>query len=311
MHLSIAPLMGYTNAHFIRLYQKLLPKFSFFSEMLHANAVLNSNSWHAYSTLSSKPIIQLGGSEPDKLAEACSLLSAQGLTRVNLNIGCPSPRVQKGAFGACLMKEPDLVMRCVKAMQKFSEVSIKCRLGVDAFDSDDYLEQFLSAIDQTHCHEWYIHARIAILEGLSPKQNREIPPINYARVKRVKVVFPHAKVHVNGELNPCVEDWQDSNLDGMMFGRLSYQNPHRLLKLQSSIYPDHVVDFKSVMTEFCNDVLAEYQRWTLAKQALMPLIYWTRGLDSGKQIRQAYSMIRDDEGLRNFQIVLANVFSRI
>lgn len=291
MQLSIAPLMGYTNPQFIRFYSGLLPNYRFFSEMLHANAVLNGDQWHAYAALPVQPVIQLGGSDPRMLEQAVCRLKEQGLNQVNFNLGCPSPRVQKGAFGACLMKEPKLVVECLEAMCRHAQVSLKCRIGVDAIDSDQALYDFLSPIAQLDIQDWYVHARIAILQGLTPKQNREIPLLNYARVAFIKQCFPPINVHLNGQVEPELAQLKQLDFAGYMFGRMSYQQPRKLLALQLVHHDCLVPNFQDYTMHYLDQLLSSEMTPSAWRLALSPIAFWTKGEKHGRQLRQQIMMV--------------------
>ncbi len=295
VELSIAPLMGYTNPYFIRFYADLLPEFIYFSEMIHANAVIHNQAWYDYADLPVKPVMQLGGSDPILLAKACRLLKEKGLNAVNLNLGCPSPRVQKGSFGACLMKEVALVQDCLKAMiEEGVNVSIKCRLGVDEYDSDDFLLDFLEPLLALGIEDCYVHARIALLKGLTPKQNREIPPINYERAARVKAHFPEVKVHLNGEITPSLDCVEKLGFAGYMFGRSSYQAPRNLLDL----LPERSLSSEEITARIKLELVRLGQSTMSINQlrfSLMPLHFWTKCLPSGKNMRQKLTQIQTRE----------------
>ena len=154
-----------------------MPEWTYFSEMIHANAIIHHDAWHAYSDLSVQPVIQLGGSEPALLAKASRYLKKNGLNHINLNVGCPSPRVQKGSFGACLMKETLVVRDCLKAMlDEGVKVSMKCRVGVDEYDSDSFFLDFIEPLFSLGLKDCYVHARIALLQGLTPSKIERFPP---------------------------------------------------------------------------------------------------------------------------------------
>ena len=205
----VAPMMDRTDRH-CRYFHRLLTRRSLlYTEMLHSNAILNGdvNKLLEFKAEEHPLAIQLGGSDPSSLAEASLIAEEFGFKEVNLNIGCPSSKVQKGRFGAILMKEPELVSKCVHAMKKSVNipVTVKCRIGVDDMDEDAYLDKFIKEVSFSGCETFIIHARKAWLSGLSPKDNREIPPLNYQRVYKLKETFPELNIVINGGIKTIKE----------------------------------------------------------------------------------------------------------
>jgi tRNA-dihydrouridine synthase A len=191
--------------------------------------------------------LQLGGSEPRSLAEAASIGADRGYDEINLNCGCPSDRVQEGRFGACLMREPHLVADCLAAMQAAVgdsvPVTVKCRIGVDDQDAEEELTRFVATVSAAGCSTIVVHARKAWLKGLSPKENREIPPLDYERVRRLKAAFPHLIIVLNGGIASLDEalthlEWAD----GVMLGRAAYQNPALLAQTDRRIFGEDAPD---------------------------------------------------------------------
>ena len=186
--------------------------------------------------------LQIGGSNPEELAKAVTSVKNLGFSEINLNLGCPSDRVKAGCFGAALMAEPERVSDCIQAMKIASgingpQVTAKIRLGINDQDFHETLPQFLEMLSSTNIKRVYIHARIAVLGGLSPKQNREVPPLNYVIVHQMKKIFPHIQIILNGGLKTvkaCRSETQQ--LDGAMMGRAAYQNPQELLKVDPEIF---------------------------------------------------------------------------
>lgn len=238
----VAPMMDWTDRH-CRYFLRLLSRHALlYTEMVSTGALLHGDT-HALLRFSAAELplaLQLGGSDPAELA-ACSRLGANaGYSEINLNVGCPSDRVQHHRMGACLMADAPLVADCLKAMQDATDipVSIKCRIGIDALDSEAFLEDFIgSVLQHSGCRNWIIHARIALLEGLSPKQNREIPPLRYERVYRMKARFPELDVVINGgirDLESCRAHLE--HVDGVMLGREAYQNPWLLHGVDHALF---------------------------------------------------------------------------
>ena len=241
--LSIAPMLDCTDRHerfFLRLISKHI---LLYSEMVVANAVLHAKpeQFLGHEAFEHPAVLQLGGSNPADLAQASKLVEAAGFQEVNLNCGCPSDRVQNGNFGACLMKDKNLVADCFKAMQDAVSipVSIKCRIGVDEFDSWEFFTDFVQTIRDAGCRVFIVHARKAWLQGLSPKENREVPPLHYDFVHRLKAEMPDLNISINGgikTLDQVEEQLQD--LDGVMVGREAYENPWFLHDADERIFND-------------------------------------------------------------------------
>ena len=227
---SVAPMMDWTDRH-CRAFHRLLTRHALlYTEMLTADAVLHGNRGQLLGfDAGEHPVaLQLGGSDPAKLADAAAIGAAQGYDEINLNVGCPSDRVQGGNFGACLMGDPALVARCVAAMQAAVDVpvTVKCRIGIDSQDSEADLERFVLTVADTGCRVFVVHARKAWLQGLSPKENREIPPLDYGRVYRLKSAHPQLTVVVNGGIASLDEaESHLAHVDGVMIGRAAYQTP--------------------------------------------------------------------------------------
>ncbi len=183
--------------------------------------------------------LQLGGSDAKGLATCAKMGAEYGYDEINLNCGCPSDRVQNGRFGACLMKEPDHVAGCVDAMAQAVDipVTVKCRIGIDHEDSFEFLDEFIGRIAEKGCGKFIIHARKAWLTGLSPKENREIPPLNYERVRAIKTKYPHLKIIINGGVGSIADiKTQLEDLDGVMIGRNAYQDPYFLADIEREFF---------------------------------------------------------------------------
>jgi tRNA-dihydrouridine synthase A len=239
--LAVAPMMEWTDRHCRMLHRVLAPNAWLYTEMVTTGALLNGPRERllAYSAPEHPLALQLGGCEPEELVRCAEFAQAAGFDEVNLNVGCPSARVQQGRIGACLMREPDLVARAVSTMQAAIDVpvTVKCRLGVD--DDDDYafLRRFVSAAYNAGCAMVIVHARKALLTGLSPAQNRTVPPLDYARVQRLKQDFPDLRVVINGgiadvESTVALLEWAD----GVMLGRAAYHNPWLLTELDACLF---------------------------------------------------------------------------
>jgi tRNA-dihydrouridine synthase A len=223
-------MMAWTDRHCRYLLRLTAPRTLLFTEMITANALLHGPTERLLACHPDEhPLaIQLGGSEPGSMAAAARLADRVGFEEINLNVGCPSPRVKRGSFGACLMREPELVAELVEAIrgQVCVPVSVKCRLGVDDHDSQPLLEAFVDRVAEAGCTRFYVHARKALLNGLSPAQNRQIPPLQYDRVYRLKARRPDLSIVLNGG----IDDLDDAiahlaRVDGLMIGRRAYHHP--------------------------------------------------------------------------------------
>ena len=240
---SVAPMMDWTDRH-CRFFHRLLSvRALLYTEMVTTGAILHGPRERLLGfDLAEHPVaLQLGGSEPDDLAESARIGADAGYDEINLNCGCPSERVQKGAFGACLMREPALVATCVSAMRDAVDipVTVKCRLGVDDDDEETRLFQFVEDVAAAGCDTFIVHARKAWLQGLSPKANRDTPPLNYPLVAKLKRVRPDLTVILNGGLanvGVAEANLKALGLDGTMLGRAAYQNPWDLTEVDPRFF---------------------------------------------------------------------------
>jgi tRNA-dihydrouridine synthase A len=232
--LSVAPMMDWTDRHCRAFHRTLARRPLLYTEMVTAPAVLHGDRDRLLGPPpDARTALQLGGSEPAELAQAARIGGAFGYPEVNLNCGCPSDRVQSGCFGAVLMRAPDLVADCVRAMQDATdaEITVKCRIGVDDQDPDEALPRFLEAMTRAGVRRVTIHARKAWLQGLSPKENREVPPLDYPLARRMKDRFPHLHLSLNGGLQSldAVRAALAQGFDGAMVGRAAYHQPWDIL----------------------------------------------------------------------------------
>ncbi|MEJ2377116.1 MAG: tRNA dihydrouridine(20/20a) synthase DusA [Pseudolabrys sp.] len=240
---SIAPMMDWTDRH-CRFFHRLLTRRALiYTEMLTTGAVLhgNRNLLLGHDQAEHPVALQLGGCEPAALAEAARIGADFGYDEINLNVGCPSDRVQEGRFGAYLMAEPALVADCVAAMKATVAVpvTVKCRIGIDAQDPEQTLFGFTEAVKAAGCDALIVHARKAWLKGLSPKANRDVPPLDYALVRRLKAAHPDLAVVLNGGIGSLEQAQAELGcLDGVMMGRAAYQEPWRLLGVDPLFYGD-------------------------------------------------------------------------
>ncbi len=241
--ICIAPMMDWTDRH-DRYFLRLISKHAgLYTEMINANALVKGKALHLleYNPEEHFVALQLGGSEPAVLAEAAKLGESFGYDEINLNVGCPSERVQSGSFGACLMLEPNLVRDCVAAMSEAVSipVTVKCRIGVDKEMDYDFFKNFINVVREGGCNTFIVHARNAWLKGLSPKENRTIPPLRYDMVYRLKDECPDLKIIINGGIKTYEEiDEHLKHVDGVMLGREAYHNPYILSEVDQRYFND-------------------------------------------------------------------------
>jgi len=241
--LSVAPMMDWTDRH-CRVFHRQITRHTWlYTEMVTTGALLHGDvPRHLDFDEQEHPVaLQLGGSEPSDLAHSAKLGEQWGYDEINLNCGCPSERVQKGAFGACLMGEPTLVADCVKAMKDAVsiDVTVKHRIGIDDVQSYDFVRDFVGQIAEAGCKTFIVHARNAILKGLSPKENREIPPLKYHYAYQLKQDFPELEILINGGIKTLPEiDEHLKHVDGVMLGREAYHNPYLMASFDARYYGD-------------------------------------------------------------------------
>jgi len=235
-------MMDWSDRHCRHLFRILAPRTLLYTEMIVAQAIVRGDRARLieFDPAEHPVALQLGGSDPLALAQAARIGAQEGYDEINLNVGCPSDRVQNASFGACLMARPALVAECVAAMRAAVTVpvTVKCRIGIDNEDSDRFLEAFVDGIAARGCDTFIVHARKAILSGLSPRQNREIPPLRHDMVWRLKAAHPSLCVVINGgirTLEAAREQW--THVDGVMVGREAYHNPYFLASLDRAAWP--------------------------------------------------------------------------
>ena len=302
---SVAPMMDLTDRHFRYFFRLLCGQGLLYSEMVTAPAVTHGDNERllGFNGQEHPVALQLGGSDPQQLAHAAALGEGFGYDEINLNCGCPSDRVQSGRIGACLMAEPELVSDCLSAMQDAVDipVTVKCRVGIDRHDSDEELIRFLEVLYQGGCRVFIVHARKAWLQGLSPKENREIPPLRYESVYAVKEAFPDAEVLINGgitSVEACKTHLQ--HVDGVMIGREAYYNPWAMRDILASIYGEDAISVKTR-----RDWTRAYLDYIVARQAegvplsmlvrhLIPLYQGVRGARQWRRTLSEGSRHTDD-----------------
>ena len=241
--LAVAPMMNRTDRHFRYLMRLITRRTWLYTEMVVARGLVfgDAGKLLRYHPVEHPLALQLGGHEPEILAQAAALAHTHGFDEINLNIGCPSPRVSAGRMGACLMAEPERVADCVAAMRDASPlpVTVKTRLGIDHDDSFEYLCRFVETVAGAGCSTFIVHARKAWLEGVSPRANRNVPPLDHARVARLKRLYPHLEILTNGGVGDLHEAAELlHSVDGVMLGRAAYARPLMLAEADARFYAD-------------------------------------------------------------------------
>jgi tRNA-dihydrouridine synthase A len=238
--LSVAPMMDWTDRHCRYFLRLISPQVRLYTEMVTAAALHHGDNDRllAFDESEHPVALQVGGSDPGLMAAAARLGAERGYDEININVGCPSERVQSGSFGACLMAEPEIVADCVKAMRDSVDVpvTVKSRIGIDDHDDYEFLRRFVVAQAMAGCEVFVVHARKAILKGLSPKENRSVPSLRYDRVYALKAEFPELTIVLNGgvtTLDDCREHLQ--HVDGVMIGRQAYHDPYLLAELEAAL----------------------------------------------------------------------------
>jgi tRNA-dihydrouridine synthase A len=292
--ISVAPMMDWTDRHCRYFHRLLSPRARLYTEMVTSAALVRGKQLRLleHSQQEHPLALQLGGSDPQELAQAARFGAEAGYDEINLNVGCPSDRVQSGRFGACLMREPALVGDCVKAMHDAVgiPVTVKCRIGVD--DQDDYagLQHFTEIMLAAGVEVLMVHARKAWLQGLSPKENREIPPLDYERVYRLKREFPQLIVIINGGIT-TVEQVRAhlARLDGVMLGRAAYHDPYLLAQVEAALYGEPLPRRDDVLRHMRPYVEAELVRGTALKHISRHLLGLYQGEPGARAFRRSIS----------------------
>ena len=292
----VAPMMDWTDRH-DRVFLRQLSKHALlYTEMVTSAALKHGDAQYLLQhSQGEHPVaLQLGGSNPVELAETAALAERSGYDEINLNVGCPSDRVQSGAFGACLMAEPELVGKCVSSMMTSVSlpVTIKCRIGIDDRDSQRELEDFIGTVADAGCDTFIVHARKAILSGLSPKENREIPPLKYDSVFAVKQAFPELSIIINGGIK-TLEDAESllKKTDGVMLGREAYQNPFILNEVDAVFFgtATNVQTRTEILQKFMPYIEQELERGTPLHHMTRHILGLYKGQKGGKNFRRHLS----------------------
>jgi tRNA-dihydrouridine synthase A len=297
--LSVAPMMDWTDRHCRYFHRLLSPNALLYSEMVTTGALIHGDvARHLQFNAEEHPVaLQLGGSEPHDLAQCAKLGEDWGYDEINLNCGCPSERVQRGAFGACLMAEPNLVADCVKAMvdRVNIPVTVKHRIGIDKSEVYGMVRDFVGTVSEAGCQTFIVHARNAWLKGLSPKANREVPPLRYEVVHRLKKDFPHLTLVINGGITTTAQIAEQlQHVDGVMLGREAYHNPWALVEWEAAFLASGTDDVdltrEQVESEMCDYMQREAQAhgtpWSAIARHMLGLRH---GLPGSRRWRQVWS----------------------
>lgn len=291
--LAVAPMMDWTTPECRYLHRLLAPHALLYTEMVTTGALLYGDvRRHLAFDPAERPLaLQIGGSEPAELAHGARLAEAWGYDEVNLNVGCPSDRVQSGRFGACLLREPGRVAEGVAAMREGGAlpVTVKTRIGVDELDSYDHLAGFVETVANAGCRRFVIHARKAWLKGLSPKENREVPPLDYARVYRLKADFPACEFLLNGGIESVAGAAEHAEaLDGVMIGRAAYRNPYLLAELDRRLFapPRPLPDRAEIVAAYRPYIAARLANGVPLTRMTRPLLGLFQGCRGGRRWRR-------------------------
>ena len=296
----VAPMMRYTDMHerfFLRLISK---KAVLYTEMISSGALIYGKCDYQldFNDEEHPVAVQFGGSSPQELTQCSIKAEKKGYDEINLNIGCPSERVQKGNFGVCLMLEPDLVAECTGQMRKSVDIpiTVKCRTGVDDNDDYEFLKSFINIVKDSGVKTFIIHARKGILKGLSPRQNRNIPPLNYEKVYAIKNDFPDLEIIINGGIKSINETKNHLNyVDGVMLGRAAYDDPFMLSCIDSEIYLDSKIVIKR------KELLAEYLNYVQ--------VMTTKGYDPKIMLKHVFGLKKGEQDAKRFRVKVAKIMN--
>lgn len=313
--LSIAPMLDWTDKHCRYFYRLMSQHTVLYTEMVTTGAILHGKGdYLSYNDAEHPLVLQLGGSDVKAMTECAKIAEQYGYDEVNINVGCPSDRVQNGRFGACLMAEPSLVAECVSQMQNATNipVTVKSRIGIDDQDSYEFLHSFITEVAQADCKHFIVHARKAWLTGLSPKQNRDIPPLDYDRVYTVKKDFPDLEITINGGIKSFEEANQHlQHIDGVMIGREAYNSPYMLAYADNEIYGKHTdilsrQEIINLMLPYIDQHVASGGRpWHILRH----MLGLTNGLAGARKFRQHLSESAGKDGATSQ--VLIDAFAKV
>jgi tRNA-dihydrouridine synthase A len=288
--LSLAPMMGCTDRHCRYLFRLLSPNTLMYSEMLVTGALIYNRADKFLLHGGDEPCaVQLGGNDPKHLSQCAQMVEDAGYQEVNINVGCPSSRVQSGGIGAALMAKPELVADCVAAMQAQVKipVTVKTRIGIDDMDHYEHFYHFIDTVRAAGCRIFIIHARKAILGGLSPKENREIPPLKYDFVYKIRHAFPDCQFILNGGIND-VESALEllPKVDGLMLGRAPYANPWLLAELDAALYKHETIDRMTVLQQYMDYMERQQADGEPFRHMVRHLMGWFTGMRGARTFRR-------------------------
>jgi tRNA-dihydrouridine synthase A len=313
---AVAPMMDWTDRHCRAFHRQLTRRALLYSEMVTADAVIHGDRDRliGFSDVEHPVALQLGGSDPAKLAQASAIGAAFGYDEINLNVGCPSDRVQEGRFGACLMREPALVADCLAAMKQAVRVpvTVKHRLGVDDQDPEQSLFAFVETLAAAGVTTFIVHARKAWLQGLSPRENRDVPPLDYEIVRRLKACRPELTIILNGGLGDLDQAAREmAGLDGVMLGRAAYQTPAILADVDRRFYGADVPcsDRIGVLESYKPYIAAQLARGVHLHAMTRHVLGLFHGVPGGRKFRQVLTVegVRKGAGLEVLDRALACV----
>jgi tRNA-dihydrouridine synthase A len=289
--LSIAPMIDWTYTHFRVLMRLIAPRALLYTEMQTTGAIKNNPVRSLLFCAIEHPLaLQLGGADVDMLVTSAIIAEEQGFSEVNLNLGCPSDKVQAGRFGACLMAESGQVARCINAMKKAVSIPVtaKTRIGIDNQDSYAFFKSFATSLVDAGCDKLIVHARKAWLNGLNPKQNRTIPPLHYDYAYQIKAEFPQIPVVINGNIDTL--DAVEHHLkfvDGVMIGRLACNNPYALNRIHHYLYPEIAIKTRSeIMREYMDYLFVQFQQGVPLSVLIKPVLNFAHGLPNAKKYKE-------------------------
>jgi tRNA-dihydrouridine synthase A len=295
-------MIDWTYTHF-RVFMRLIaPSALLYTEMQTVGAIEHRTEKSLFFNPIEQPIaLQMGGSDPKKLAQCAKLAEQQGYVEINLNLGCPSDRVQAGHFGACLMQSPEVVSDCIKAMKDAVSIPVtaKTRIGIDEQDSYSFFLDFIERIMAAGSDKLIVHARKAWLHGLNPKQNRTIPPLHYDYVYRIKTLFSDYPVVINGNINELSEVQQHMmQVDGVMLGRLACQNPYAIAAIHQFFYPEIAMPSRSaIVSNYHEYLVKQVEQGEPLSLLLKPLFNFTTGLPYSKRWKALLMQVQQTKDL--------------
>ncbi|KTC86793.1 tRNA dihydrouridine(20/20a) synthase DusA [Legionella brunensis] len=284
-------MIDWTYTHFRVFMRMIAPKALLYTDMQTTGAIINNPTRALSFDATEHPLaLQLGGADKEKLVECAKMAEEKGFNEINLNLGCPSDKVQAGHFGACLMAEPERVANCIQTMKAAVSIPItaKTRIGIDNQDSYDFFAAFAHKLVDAGCDKLIVHARKAWLHGLNPKQNRTIPPVHYDFVYRIKEELPHLPIIINGNINSINEiDHHMQFVDGVMLGRLACQNPYALATIHHYYYSDVPIPTRcSILDSYINYAESKFSQGIALSILLKPLFNFAHGLVGAKQWKE-------------------------